>query len=31
MREKWVKNIFGRCLVGGRRGEKIGGAWEFSP
>ena len=25
MREKWVKNIFGRYLVGGRRGEKIDG------
>ena len=30
-REKRVKNIFGRYLVGERRGEKIGGAWEFSP
>ena len=29
-REKWVENIFGRCLVGGGRGEKIAGAWEFS-
>ena len=30
-REKWVKNIFDMCLVGERNGEKIDGAWEFSP
>ena len=25
MKEKWRENIFSRCLVGGRRGKKIGG------
>ena len=30
-REKWKENIFGRCLVGGKRGENIGGARDFLP
>ena len=30
-REKWEENIFGRYLVGGRRGENISPAREFFP